>query len=90
MTADPKIKLVRTNAKAEGFRVVDLPRFDVVVDGEVVGEVWCRLVRESRHYSSGSVRSWSARVGSRSEHGFATKTSARDRVVAAWLASSTA
>jgi hypothetical protein len=84
------IKLVRTNAKAEGFRVVDLPRFDVVVDGEVVGEVWCSLVRESRHYSSGSVRSWNTRVGSRREYGFASKASARDRAVAVWLSSSPA
>lgn len=80
------IKMKRTNAKPEQTsvlgRIVDLPEYDVLVDGEIVGQVVARLSRESRHYSSGSKRVWYAKVNGRTLGGaLCHKNDARDRVV---------
>jgi hypothetical protein len=61
---------------------IDLPRYDVMIDGEKVGEVYAALSRESRHYSSGSVKLWYGRIGGRSlGAGYNSKNDARDALV---------
>lgn len=76
------IRLHRTNEKPVGFRVVDKPEYNVSFNGEIIGQIACRLVRESRHYSAGYVKTWSAVRGSKRQYHYANKDSARDQVVA--------
>lgn len=71
-----KIKHIRTNEKAEGFRAVDLPAFDVLVDGTVIGQVYARLVRSHRHHTAGYVKIWAAKYNGRHVGDWTTKADA--------------
>jgi hypothetical protein len=78
-----KARLIRTNEKPEAslLRAADLPEYDVVVAGEVVGKVYAALSRETRHYSSGSRRVWRYRLRGRSSTSYVSKNDARDALL---------